>query len=82
MDLNEFLKHMASHGIQVMLPASKHLSLGEAAKVLDVSATWVREHLSEFPNAWRLPGAGRCGEWRIPSRDIDALAASRRLGSP
>jgi hypothetical protein len=55
-----------------------HYSIGNAARQLDVSKGWMREHLQEFPNAWRLPGAGESGEWRFPARDIEALARRRR----
>jgi hypothetical protein len=53
----------------------KHLSLGAAAARLDCSPKYLREHLSDFPNAWRLPG----GEIRIPVKDIESLARARRF---
>lgn len=52
-----------------------HLSLGEASRRLDCSTRWIREHLSEFPNAWRMPG----GELRIPAKDVESLAARNKL---
>ncbi len=52
-----------------------HLSLAEASRRLDCSTRWVRNHLAEFPNAWRMPG----GELRIPARDVEALAARNKL---
>ena len=39
------------------------------------STDYVREHLAEFPNAWRMPG----GELRVPEKDVDNLAKERRL---
>ena len=64
-----------------------HLSIQEAADALGVGKTWVRTHLEEFPNAWRLPagaasngtGARNVGELRIPAADIEALAQRMRL---
>lgn len=53
----------------------RQLSLGAVAVRLDCSVDWVRAHLSEFPNAWRMPG----GELRIPVSDVNALARGRRL---
>ena len=73
------IKAFAAGGVVISAPSQRHLSLAEAAKALDVSSTWVRDHLAEFPHAWRLPGAGRVGELRIPSRDVEALAARRRI---
>ncbi len=52
-----------------------HLSLGEAARRLDCSVKYLREHLNEFPNAWRMPG----GELRVPAKDVEALAARNKL---
>lgn len=52
-----------------------HLALGEASRRLDCSPKWIREHLAEFPNAWRMPG----GELRIPAKDVEALAQRNRL---
>lgn len=65
----------------------QHLTVREAAAVLSASVDWVRDHLLEFPNAWRLPagaaatptGARNVGEIRIPRPDIEALAARNRL---
>ena len=68
--------------------ADDSLSLDEAAKRLSVGPDWVRKHLTEFPNAWRLPagerktraGEGRnVGEIRIPVQDIVALQTRQRL---
>lgn len=56
-----------------------HHSLGSAARMLDCSKGWIRDHLDEFPNAWRLPSNGGVGELRIPTRDIDSLAKRRAL---
>jgi hypothetical protein len=67
--------------------ASRHLSVQEAARRLDVSVWWLKEHLDEFPNRWRLPagaaptatGARNVGELRIPASDVDALARRMRV---
>lgn len=56
----------------------RHLSVGAVAVRLDCSTDYVRDHLSDFPNAWRMPG----GEIRIPSRDVEALARARRFLKP
>lgn len=53
----------------------RHLGLRAAAERLDFSVDWVRDHLDEFPNAWRAPG----GELRIPVRDVEALAVRCKL---
>jgi predicted ArsR family transcriptional regulator len=63
------------------------LRLPAVAKRLGVGTDWVREHLSEFPNAWRLPageiirnGEGRnVGELRIPVKDIRAFEQRQRI---
>jgi hypothetical protein len=63
------------------------LTVREAAAVLSTGVDWVRDHLPEFPNAWRLPagaaqtatGARNVGEIRIPRPDIEALAARYKL---
>ena len=63
------------------------VSLTEASRRLDVSADWLRDHLAEFPNAWRLPAGARTlhgegrnvGELRIPVADILALRERQRL---
>lgn len=79
MELTEFIKFATDKGFVMTPPAQKHLSLGEVAKVLDVSPRWVRMHLAEFPHAWRLPASGNAGELRIPSRDVESLASRQRL---
>ena len=63
------------------------LSLATAAKRLDVGVDWIRDHLHEFPNAWRLPagavkrnGEGRnVGELRITVGDLRAFEQRQRL---
>lgn len=74
---DDILKALAEAGVQVLLPAQQHLCLTAAAAALDCSPKWVREHLHLFPNAWRMEGGS--GELRIPSRDIEAYARSRKL---
>lgn len=56
----------------------RSLSLAAVAARIDFSTKYVREHLSDFPNAWRASG----GEIRIPVRDVVALERSRRIFSP
>lgn len=63
------------------------LPLPAAAKRLAVSIDWLRGHLQEFPNAWRLPagervvnGEGRnVGELRIPVADLKAFEQRQRV---
>lgn len=66
---------LTSIGAVFSVPESKgSLPLDQAGARLGFSADWVREHLAEFPNAWRAPGGGRNGgELRIPVRDLDAF---------
>lgn len=75
MELEDAIKTLAKAGAVFSLPTTKHLSLPEAAKRLDCSTKWVREHKHEFPNAWRMPG----GELRIPESDVEALAKRNKL---
>ena len=61
-------------------PPRRAFSLGEAGEQLGVSARWMREHLAEFPHAYRLPGGGaNGGELRIPERDLEAFEKRRRI---
>lgn len=59
------------------------LALSSAAARLDVSPDWIRAHLEEFPNVWRLSAGsakGRnVGELRIPVRDLVAYEERRRV---
>lgn len=63
------------------------LSLARAAAKLSVSVDWVRGHLTEFPNAWRLPagqittatGGKNVGEIRIPLGDIREFQRRQRI---
>lgn len=63
------------------------LPLAEAARRICVSVKWVREHLSEFPNAWRLPAGERqaqgeghnVGEIRIPVTDLTAFQERQKI---
>lgn len=75
MELNEAIRALSAAGAVVVVSPGKHLSLASAAVELDCSTKWVREHLREFPNAWRMPG----GELRIPKRDVDALAERKKI---
>ena len=53
----------------------RYLTMASVAARLDCSYDYVRDHLSEFPGAWRMPG----GDIRIPARDVEALAKDRRF---
>lgn len=72
-ELKRVLETLAEHGVVVVSPhAPRAFSLASAAAQLDLSVGWVREHLKEFPGAFRLPGGGKNGgEWRIPARDLE-----------
>jgi hypothetical protein len=76
MGIEEAIAALADAGIVFSSPeSSQHLSLGAVASRLDCSTKYLREHLHEFPGAWRMPG----GELRIPARDVEELAEQRRL---
>lgn len=76
MSVMEALLVLKEAGVNVCVPSEiKHYSLKSAGERLDCSAKYLREHLAEFPNAWRMTG----GEIRIPAKDLEAWAASRRL---
>lgn len=50
-------------------------SLKTVAECLEVKRDWVRAHLGEFPNWFRLPAGTSgvnqpCGEIRIPEKDV------------
>lgn len=96
MDANlvEAIKLLSQAGVGFVLPSQEHLAIGTAAARLDCNAQWIRTHLDQFPNAWRMPGGEirlpaldvtdaerrrSLGELRIPSRDIDALAKRNRI---
>lgn len=66
--------------VQIAPPARRAYSLREAGTQLGVSADWMRDHLHEFPHAYRLPGGGaNGGELRIPERDLEAFEKRRRV---
>ena len=92
--LREAIKLLTAAGAVIALPSQRHLSLRSAAAELDCGVSWLREHMAEFPNAWRMPGGElrvpsgdvaeakkriQLGELRIPSRDIEALAKRCRV---
>lgn len=96
MDLADAIKTLTEAGAKIVLPSERHLSIGNAAKMIDISKGWIRSHLQEFPNAWRMPGGElrftendcaaikrriETGELRIPVRDIEDLARRNRLAS-
>ncbi len=72
---------MSSLGAVVLLPgARRSFCIASVAAQLDVSKDWVKDHLHEFPNRYRLPGGGQNGgEWRIPAKDLDAFEERRGL---
>lgn len=68
--LSEAIGVLTRAGAVFSIPSEQQqLSLGTVAKRLEVSVKYLREHLSYFPNAWRIPG----GEWRIPASDVEEL---------
>lgn len=70
MTVREAIRVLTEAGAVFSVPAAKHLSLAAVGTKLDCSARYVREHLAEFPNAWRMPG----GELRVPEGDVEELA--------
>ncbi len=57
-ELATALRVLTQLGAVVTLPASVgSVAIRTAAARLDVSADWIRDHLEEFPNWWRLPAA-------------------------
>ena len=94
--ITEAIRLLTQAGATFALPCPQHLALESAAAQLDCGTTWLRKHLAEFPNAWRMPGGElrvpstdvadvkrrvALGELRIPQRAIDALAKRRRVFS-
>jgi hypothetical protein len=82
MELIDAIQSLRAAGAVVMLPEPERraLSLREAARALSVSVDWFRDHLDEFPHAYRLPGGGRNGgELRIPARDLQAFERRFRV---
>lgn len=78
-DLASAARTLVRSGVRLVVSASgHHFGVGEVAARLDCGKTWVRTHLTEFPNAWRMPG----GEVRIPASDLEALAKRNRLKKP
>lgn len=95
--LAEAIRLLTEAGAVISLPSQRHFGVGNAALQLDCAKGWIRAHLHEFPNAWRMPGGelrlpegdvaavkrrAQSGELRIPARDIDALAKRCRLVEP
>lgn len=77
-ELANALRLLTQLGAVVTLPASVgSVAIRTAAARLDVSADWIRDHLEEFPNWWRLPAGSangqNVGEIRIPIRDLEAF---------
>jgi hypothetical protein len=69
--------------IEVLRQNAGSVALDGAARRLDVSPRWIRDHLELFPNAWRLTagcaGERNVGELRIPVSDLMAYEDSRRI---
>ena len=79
MELTELIEAFKAGGVQLHVAGPQHLTVNEAAARIGVGPDWVRSHKDEFPNVWRLPGAGSAGELRFPVGDVDAMAKRRRL---
>ena len=75
MTVQKAIRVLTDAGAFFSVPSGKHLCLKAAAAKLDCSAQYVRTHLAEFPNAWRMPG----GELRVPERDVEKLAERCKL---
>lgn len=73
--VEQAIKVLTDAGAVFSAPTGKHLCLKAVAARLDCSVGYVRDHLGEFPNAWRMPG----GELRIPERDVENLAKRCKL---
>lgn len=78
--LKQAVETLTRAGALVVLPgASRCYALGTVAALLDVSPTWVREHLEEFAGWFRLPGGGRNGgEIRIPASAVEQFQRRRQ----
>ena len=61
--------------LEAILAQKRQLSCGAVASRLDCSTEWVKAHLKDFPTAGRMRG----GEIRIPEKDIEKLAAERKI---
>jgi|SRR5579863_9640543 len=96
-ELANAIRVLTAAGAVISLNTQRHFSLGNAARQLDCSKGWVREHIGEFPNAWRMPGGEirvpetdvetvkqriHLGELRIPAKDIEELAKRSRMQRP
>lgn len=83
--LAEAIQVLAKAGAVFVLADDRDsLSLERAGQRLDLSDDWLREHLDEFPNAWRLPANGgratrNVGQLRIPVRDIEAFQLRQKV---
>lgn len=82
-EVTGLIKTMARLGMAVTLPSGTGaLGVLLAARRLDVSTDWIKAHLDEFPNWYRLPAGsgplGNVGEIRIPVRDLDAFELRRK----
>jgi hypothetical protein len=86
-DVLTVLRRAGGRVFCVLPGADDSLPLTEAAARLGVGKDWMREHIAEFPGAWRLPAGSRkvaggscnVGQLRIPIRDLLALQERQRL---
>lgn len=69
--------------IETLNQSTGSLSVASVAARLDVSKDWVRDHIDQFPNAWRLPtevsGSHNVGGLRIPVADLVSFQERRRV---
>lgn len=79
-DLQTAVEVLSRAGAVVLLPDTRRaFSVESVATLIDLKVGWVKCHLDEFPNWWRLPGGGQNGgEIRIPSKDVDAFMERRK----
>ena len=63
MSVSDALEVLRGAGVVVSLPENlKHYSLKTAAERLDCSPRYLRDHLDEFPNVWRMSGGENIGQ--------------------
>lgn len=86
--MNDELKRaigvLADAGAVFVVPGMPSaMSVGSVAVAIELKPDWVRGHLDEFPNWFRLPGGGQNGgEIRIPLRDLEKFMERRRGARP
>ena len=75
MTVQEAIRVLAGVGAVFSLPSENHLSVKSVAGKLNCSVAYVRKHLAEFPNAWRMSG----GDLRVPVRDVEGFAERLKI---